>query len=158
MDGKIEARLARMGVTLPAPAAPAANYVPAIASGGVLYVSGQLPMGAQGLTCRGRLGADVFLDQGRDAARLCAVNILAQARSALGGDLERIRQVLRITAFVASTPEFTDQHLVANGASDLLAEALGERGRHARAAVGVAALPLGAAVEIDALIAISDSA
>ena len=156
MPETIEARLSRMGVTLPSPATPAANYVPAMVSAGVLYVSGQLPTGPQGISCRGRLGAEVALDDARDAARLCAVNILAQARSALAGDLERIRQVLRITAFVASTPEFFDQHLVANGASDFLAEALGERGRHARAAVGVAALPLGAAVEIDAIIAVAD--
>ena len=157
MDEMIEARLSRMGITLPSPAAPAANYVPAVEHGGLIYISGQLPMGPQGIACRGRLGADVTLDQAREAARLCAVNILAQARSALDGDLERIRQVLRITAFVASMPDFTDQHLVANGASDLLAEALGQRGRHARAAVGVAALPLGAAVEIDAIIAVVES-
>ncbi len=157
MAETIEARLTRMGITLPSPAAAAANYLPAMAHEGLLYVSGQLPMGAQGIACRGRLGADVTLDEARDAARLCAVNILAQARGALGGDLERIMQVLRITAFVASMPEFTDQHLVANGASDFLAEALGERGRHARAAVGVAALPLGAAVEVDAIIAVADS-
>ena len=93
------------------------------------------------------------LEEGRKAARLCAVNILAQAKAALDGDLERIRQILRITGFVASSPHFTDQHLVANGASDFLAEALGERGRHARAAVGVAALPLDAAVEVDAIVA-----
>jgi enamine deaminase RidA (YjgF/YER057c/UK114 family) len=94
------------------------------------------------------------LEEGRAAARLCAINILAQARPALDGDLERIRQVLRITVFVASSAQFTEQHLVANGASDLLVEALGDRGRHARAAIGVAALPLDAAVEVDAIIAV----
>lgn len=157
MDETIAARLSRLRVTLPAPATPAANYVPAIEHGGLLYISGQLPMGDQGLACRGRLGAEVSLEQARDAARLCALNILAQAGRALNGDLERIEQVLRITAFVASTPEFNEQHLVANGASDFLAEALGERGRHARAAVGVAVLPLGAAVEIDAIIAVQSA-
>jgi enamine deaminase RidA (YjgF/YER057c/UK114 family) len=158
MDDSIEARLARMGVTLPSPAAPAANYAPVMAGDRALYVSGQLPMGPQGLSCRGLVGAEVSLDQAREAARLCAVNILAQAKAALGGDLERLRQVLRITVFVASADGFTDQHLVANGASDFLAEALGERGRHARAAVGAAALPLGAAVEIDAIIAFAGPA
>ena len=136
-----------------AAAAPAANYLPYVRHDGLLYVSGQLPLAAQGLAFRGRLGESVTLEEGRKAARLCAVNILAQAKAALDGDLERIRQIVRITCFVASSPHFSDQHLVANGASDFLAEALGERGRHARAAVGVAALPLDAAVEIDAIVA-----
>ena len=153
MDETIEARLARLGVTLSPAAAPAANYLPYVRHDGLLYVSGQLPLAPQGIACRGRLGESVALEEGRKAARLCAVNILAQAKAALDGDLERIRQILRITCFVASSPHFTEQHLVANGASDFLAEALGERGRHARAAVGVAALPLDAAVEIDAIIA-----
>jgi enamine deaminase RidA (YjgF/YER057c/UK114 family) len=154
MDETIEARLARLGVELPAAAAPAANYVPSVQNGGILYISGQLPMTADGVSCRGRLGESVSVGEGRKAARLCAINVLAQAKAALEGDLERIRQFLRITGFVASANDFAEQHLVANGASDFLVEALGERGRHARAAVGVAALPLGAAVEIDAIIAV----
>ena len=153
MDDTIEARLARLGVTLSAAAAPAANYLPYVRHDGLLYVSGQLPLATQGLAFRGRLGESVTLEEGRKAARLCAVNILAQAKAALDGDLARIRQIVRITCFVASSPHFSDHHLVANGASDFLAEALGERGRHARAAVGVAALPLDAAVEIDAIVA-----
>lgn len=157
MDDSIEARLSRMGATLPAPAVAAANYAPVVAHDGLLYVSGQLPIGAQGVTCRGLVGAGVSLDEARGAARLCAINILAQAKQALEGDLERLRQVLRITVFVASTPDFAEQHLVANGASDFFAEALGDRGRHSRAAVGVTALPLGAAVEIDAIIAASET-
>jgi enamine deaminase RidA (YjgF/YER057c/UK114 family) len=148
-----EARLARLGVTLPTAAAPAANYLPVVNHNGILFLSGQLPMGGQGVAFRGKLGDNVSLEDGRKAARLCAINILAQAKAALGGDLERIERFLRITVFVASAPNFTEQHLVANGASDFLVEVLGERGRHARAAVGVAALPLEAAVEIDALIA-----
>jgi enamine deaminase RidA (YjgF/YER057c/UK114 family) len=155
MDETIEARLARLGVTLPSAAAPAANYLPFIRHEGVLYFSGQLPILAGGVAVRGRLGESVSLEDGRKAARLCAINILAQAKAALDGDLERIRQVLRITGFVASSPHFAEQHLVLNGASDFLVEALGERGRHARAAVGMAALPLDAAVEVDAIIAVA---
>lgn len=155
MPETIEAKLSRLGITLPVAAAPAANYVPAVIHNGILYVSGQLPLGPQGLACRGRLGENVSLDEGRKGARLCAINILAQAKAALGGDLERIVRILRIGVFVASTPQFTEQHLVANGASDLLVEVLGDRGRHARAAVGMAALPLEAAVEIDAFIAVT---
>lgn len=153
MGESIEERLKRLGVTLPAPAAAAANYVPAVHHNGMVFISGQLPLGPQGLSCRGRLGEEVSLEQGREAARLCAINVLAQAKAVLGGDLERIERVLRISVFVASAPQFVEQHLVANGASDLLVEVLGERGRHARAAVGMASLPLNAAVEVDAFIA-----
>jgi enamine deaminase RidA (YjgF/YER057c/UK114 family) len=155
MPETIEARLAAMGVALPVAAAPAANYLPFVRSGDIIYVSGQLPLTAQGIACRGKLGDGVSVEDGRKAARLCAINILAQARAALDGDLERIRRILRITGFVASHPSFTEQHLVVNGASDFLAEVLGERGRHARVAVGMAALPLDAAVEIDAIIAVA---
>jgi enamine deaminase RidA (YjgF/YER057c/UK114 family) len=155
MDETIEARLSGLGVTLPNAAAPAANYAPFMRVGGVIHISGQLCLGPQGVAWRGRLGETVSLEEGRKAARLCAINILAQAKAALEGDLERIQRFVRITVFVASAPDFTEQHLVANGASDLLVEVLGERGRHARAAVGVAALPLGAAVEVDAIIAAS---
>ena len=154
MDETIEARLARLGVELAPAAAPAANYLPFVRHESILYVSGQLPLTARGLAWRGHVGSAVTLEEARKAARLCAINILSQAKAALDGDLERIRQILRITCFVASSGNFTEQHLVANGASDFLAEALGERGRHARAAVGVAALPLDAAVEVDAIIAI----
>lgn len=154
MDETIEARLARLGVQLPSAAAPAANYLPFVLHDGMLFLSGQLPLAEHGADCLGKLGESVSLEDGRRAARLCAINIIAQAKAALG-DLEKIRQVVRITCFVASSPNFTEQHLVANGASDFLVEALGERGRHARAAVGIAALPLGAAVEIDAIIAVA---
>lgn len=155
MSETIEARLARLGVTLPAAAAPAANYRPFVLHDRVLYISGQLPLGSEGIACRGKLGHTVSVEDAFAAARLCAINILAQAKAALDGDLERIRQVLRITGFVASAPGFTEHHLVVNGASDFLAEALGERGRHARAAVGVAALPLDASVEIDAIMVVA---
>jgi enamine deaminase RidA (YjgF/YER057c/UK114 family) len=155
MDDTIEARLTRMGVTLPAAAAPAANYAPFMRIGGIIQISGQLCLGPQGIAWRGKLGETISVEEGRKAARLCAINILAQAKAALGGDLERIEKFVRITVFVASAPDFSEQHLVANGASDFLVEVLGERGRHARAAVGVAALPLGAAVEVDAMLAAS---
>jgi enamine deaminase RidA (YjgF/YER057c/UK114 family) len=155
MSETIDARLARLGILLPTPAAPAANYLPSVLQDGVLHVSGQLPIDAGRVAVAGRLGEDVSLEEGQRAARLCAVNILAQVKAALSGDLERVRRLVRITGFVASAPHFLEQHRVVNGASDLLAEVLGERGLHARAAVGVAALPLGAAVEVDALVAVA---
>jgi enamine deaminase RidA (YjgF/YER057c/UK114 family) len=151
----IEQRLSRLGVILPTAAPPAANYLPYILHGGVLYISGQLPLIEGAVSCRGKLGDSVNLEAGQAAARVCAINILAQAKAALDGDLERVSQILRITGYVASSPDFTDQHLVINGASNLLAEVLGPPGRHARAALGVAALPLDAAVEIDAIIAVA---
>lgn len=152
MSDTIRSRLESLSISLPEAAAPAANYVPYIRTGDLLYISGQLPLGADGLTHTGKLGSDLSVADGQAAARQCAINVLAQANAALGGDLERIVQIVRITGFVAGPAEFTEHHLVVNGASDLLAEALGERGRHSRAAVGVAALPLNASVEVDAII------
>ncbi len=153
MAGQIETRLAALGVTLPDAPAPAANYVPTLISQGLLYVSGQLPNGPDGLV-KGRLGDGTDVETGQQAAKLCAINILAQAKAALG-DLDRIARVVRLTAFVASAPDFYDQPKVVNGASDFFVEVLGDKGRHARSAVGVAALPLGVAVEIDAVIEIA---
>lgn len=153
MSNSIEKRLQELGVTLPAAAAPAANYVPYMKSGNLLLTSGQLPLSGGKLVVTGLLGRDTDVAGGKQAARACAINILAQAKAALG-DLEQIVRVVKITVFVASDASFTDQHLVANGASDFLVEVLGERGRHARAAVGVASLPLNAAVEIEAIIEI----
>jgi len=151
MASEIKARLAAMGIALPVAAAPAANYLPYSRSGGHLFTAGQLPLRDGNLTAKGRLGAEVSLEAGQQAAKWCAVNILAQAQAALGS-LEAIRRIVKITVYVASGPDFTDQHLVANGASDLLAEVLGENGRHARSAVGVPRLPLDAPVEIEAII------
>jgi len=153
MGSTIEDRLKALDLSLPAAAAPAANYLPFARQGDLIFISGQLCIGPQGLTIKGKLGDNVALAEGQEAARLCALNILAQAKAALDGDLERIGQIIRITGFVACAPGFTDQHLVINGASDLLVDVLGERGRHSRAAVGMACLPLDAAVEIDAVIA-----
>lgn len=149
MSDTIQKRLDALGVTLPAAAAPAANYVPYAQSGKLLMTAGQLPLEA-GKLMTGLLGRDLDTDAGKQAAKLCAINILAQIQAATG-DLEQIARIVKITVFVASAPDFTEQHLVANGASDFLAEALGERGKHARSAVGVAVLPLNAAVEIEAI-------
>ncbi|KQU89957.1 hypothetical protein ASD99_16255 [Mesorhizobium sp. Root695] len=150
MSETIEKRLSDLGVALPVAAAPAANYVPYCRTGNLLFTAGQLPLKEGKLQASGLLGRDVDTAGGRDAAKYCAINILAQAKAALG-DLEKIRRLVKITVFVASTPEFVEQHLVANGASDFLVAALGERGKHARSAVGTACLPLNAAVEIEAV-------
>lgn len=151
MGETIEKRLSDLGVTLPAAAAPAANYVPFMASGNLVFTAGQLPLKDGKLIATGLLGRDVDVAGGKEAAKQCAVNILAQAKAALG-DLEKIKRIVKISVFVASSSDFTEQHLVANGASDFLVAAIGERGKHARSAVGVASLPLNAAVEIEAII------
>jgi enamine deaminase RidA (YjgF/YER057c/UK114 family) len=145
-----EQRLADLGLGLPTPAAPAANYVPWRRAGGQILVAGQLPMEGGQVAVTGRLGDDVTLEDGLRAARLCALNILAQVKAACDGVLPDGLGCLRLGGFVACTPAFTDHPKVINGASDLIVTVLGERGRHARFAVGVASLPLGAAVEIDA--------
>lgn len=150
----IESRLEELGIVLPVAAAPAANYVSYVLTGNLLHLSGQLPMENGKLAVTGLVGRDVDVPGARRAAELCAINLLAQAQAAIG-DLTRIKRVVKIQGFVASTPEFTEQHLVINGASDLLVAVLGDAGRHARAAVGMAALPLNAAVEIDAIMEIA---
>jgi enamine deaminase RidA (YjgF/YER057c/UK114 family) len=155
MSDQIAARLSEMGITLPEAAAPAANYVPYVIIGNLLTISGQLPLESGKVAVTGHLGKNVDVATGQRAAELCAINILAQAKAALGGDLGRIRRVIKLNGFVASVPEFVEQHLVINGASNLIAGVLGEAGKHARAAVGMAALPLNAAVEIDAIMEIA---
>ena len=155
MSDGIEARLSELGIVLPQAAAPAANYVAYVISGNHLYLSGQLPIEGGKVAVTGRLGHDVDVATGQRAAELCAINILAQAKAALGGDLGRIKRVVKLNGFVASAADFTEQHLVINGASNLLANVLGEAGKHARAAVGMAALPLNAAVEVDAVMEIA---
>lgn len=154
MAGKTEAHLAELGITLPDAQAPAANYVPFVISGNQLFVSGQVPKDEDGLKHVGRLGDTISIEEGKAAARLCALNLIAQAKAAVG-DLDRVTRVVRLTGFVNSAPEFGDQPQVINGASDLMVEVFGERGRHARAAVGVAALPFGVAVEVDAVFEIA---
>ncbi|PTE11978.1 RidA family protein [Mesorhizobium helmanticense] len=150
MSETIEKRLNDLGVTLPVAAAPAANYVPYCRSGNLLFTAGQLPLREGKLQASGLLGREVDTASGKEAAKYCAINVLAQAKAALG-DLDKIHRLVKITVFVASVPDFVEQHLVANGASDFLVAVLGDRGKHARSAVGTASLPLNAAVEIEAI-------
>jgi enamine deaminase RidA (YjgF/YER057c/UK114 family) len=152
IDAEIDAKLAEMGLVLPEPAAPVAAYVPVVVAGGLAHVSGQLPF-IDGVLVQGRLGDDVNTGEGYEAAQACGLMILAQLRAALGS-LGRVERVVKLGAFVCSTAEFTDQPKVANGASELMAAVFGDNGRHARSAVGVPALPLGAAVEVDAIVAV----
>ncbi len=146
----IETRLADLSVTLPDAPAPAANYVPFVTVGNLVHVSGQISQDAGGLV-KGRLGADLDIAAGAAAARLCAISLLAQVRNACGGDFSRIVRAVKLTGFVNSTPDFTDQPKVINGASDFLVAVLGDAGRHARSAVSAASLPLGVAVEIEGI-------
>lgn len=147
-------RLAALGIALPAPAAPVAAYVPAVEIGGLLHISGQLPFRPDGSFVTGRLGEDVDLAGGQEAAKLCAIMLVAQIGAALGGDFARVERIVKLGVFVNSTPDFTDQPQVANGASELMEAAFGAIGKHARSAVGVAVLPRGAAVEVDAIVAV----
>lgn len=150
MTSMIEARLEDLGIALPEAAAPAANYVPFALTGNQLFVSGQLPMSNGKVQVTGKLGEELGIEDGKSAAKLCAVNLLAQAKAATG-DLDKVVRLVKIVGFVNSTGGFTDQPQVINGASDFLVEAMGELGRHARSAVSAASLPFGAAVEIDAI-------
>ena len=147
----IDQRLAELGITLPAAAAPVASYVPAVEAGGLLHISGQISFAEDGSLILGRLGDDLELDDGIAAARRCGVMLLAQMKAALGS-LDRVGRVVKLGVFVNSAPGFTNQPKVANGASELMQQVFGEAGRHARSAVGVAVLPLGVAVEIDAIV------
>ncbi|MGC3940027.1 RidA family protein [Roseobacter sp. EG26] len=146
----IASRLAELGVVLPDAPAPAANYVPFVKSGSTLYVSGQISSDANGLVT-GKLGADMEVADGAAAARLCAISLLAQVKAACDGDIERLSRVVKLTGFVNSTADFTEQPKVINGASDFLVEALGPAGRHSRSAVSAASLPMGVAVEIEGI-------
>lgn len=149
MTDTIDARLSELGLSLPDAPAPAANYVPYIQTGNQLYVSGQISAGPDGFIT-GKLGADMDVEAGAKAAQRCALALLAQARKAAGGDLGRVR-VVKLVGFVNSTPDFTDQPKVINGASDLMVAVLGDKGRHARSAVSAASLPFGVAVEIEGI-------
>ncbi|QDL92322.1 RidA family protein [Paroceanicella profunda] len=149
-----EARLAELGITLPDAPAPAANYVPYVVTGSTVYISGQISRDDTGLIT-GTLGQDVDVDGGKAAARACAIALIAQLRAACGGDLSRLVQVVKLTGFVNAAPDFTDHPAVINGASDLMVEVFGDRGRHARAAVGCVSLPLGVAVEVEGVFRIT---
>lgn len=150
----IESRLAEMGVTLPDAPAPAANYVPFVISGNLVHVSGQISQNAAGLI-KGKLGADLDVAAGAEAAKCCAISLLAQVKKACGGDLSRLKRVVKLGGFVNSTSDFTDQPKVINGASDFMVAVLGDAGRHARAAVSAVSLPLGVAVEIEGIFEIN---
>lgn len=150
MTSAIETRLASLGVTLPDAPAPAANYVPFVQSGDLVFVSGQISNGPDGLI-KGKLGDGMDVTAGAAAAKACAISLLAQLKAACGGDIDRLVRVVKLTGFVNSTLDFTEQPKVINGASDFLVEALGDMGRHSRSAVSAASLPLGVAVEIEAI-------
>ncbi len=154
MSQAIETRLSELGLSLPDAPAPAANYVPYVQVGQTLYVSGQIAM-KDGAMITGKLGAELSIEEGADAARLCALSLLAQVRAACDGDLGRLKRVVKLTGFVNSTPEFGEQPKVINGASDVLVEILGDAGRHARSAVSAGALPFNVAVEIEGIFEIA---
>ena len=149
----IDQRLTELGIALPQPAAPVAAYVPTVQHGGLLHISGQISFAEDGSLIKGRLGEDTDLEAGQEAARRCGVMLLAQMKAALGS-LDRVERVVKLGAFVNSTGAFIDQPKVANGASELMVAVFGEAGKHARSAVGVPVLPLGAAVEVDAVVAV----
>lgn len=151
----IDARLKELGIELPQPTAPVANYVPYVISGNLVSVSGQIPLDANGPCFVGKVGADFTTEEGRDAARLCAIGIIAQLKAACGGDLGRVTRIVRLGGFVNCIDGFGQHPEVINGASDLMVDVFGDVGRHSRAAVGVGSLPRGVAVEVDALVEIS---
>jgi enamine deaminase RidA (YjgF/YER057c/UK114 family) len=152
---KVEAKLSELGVVLPTPPNPVANYVPFVRTGALLFISGQICLGADGkLTAKGKLGENVSIEDGQMAARACAVNLLAQLKVALG-DLDKVVRVVRLGGFINSAPTFVEGPKVMNGASDLMVEVFGDKGRHARTTVGVAALPVDAAVEVEGLFEVS---
>jgi enamine deaminase RidA (YjgF/YER057c/UK114 family) len=155
MPPSIDARLSELGITLPEVAAPAANYVPFVNVNGIVYISGQVSRDDAGRVIVGKLGADTEPHAGALAARTCAVALIAVLKSACGGDLGRVKRVVKLTGFVNSAPDFTDQPKVVNGCSDLMVEVFGEAGRHARSAIGVAGLPLGCAVEVEGVFEIA---
>ena len=151
MASNIEQRLTELGITLPAPGAPAGNYIPCVVVGELAFLSGQVAREAGKMKYVGKVGRELAIDDGRAAARLCATNLLAQLKAACGGDLDRVERCVRLSGFVNSAPDFLEHPKVINGASDLMVEVFGERGQHARTAVGVAALPLDSAVEVEAI-------
>lgn len=154
MAGRIDVRLKELGVELPQPGIPVANYVPFVRCGDLLFIAGQIPRWGDERRFVGKVGREIGVEDGRMAARLCMLNVVAQLRLALDGDLDRVLQCVRVGGFVNSTPEFTDQPRVLDGASDFLVEVFGDAGRHARTAVSVCALPLNVAVEVDAVFSV----
>lgn len=152
---KIESRLKELGIQLPTPPAPVASYVPYVVTGNLVFISGQVTVSAEGLKYIGKVGAEISLEDGKEAAKLCAVNLLAQLKAACGGDLERVRRCVKLGVFVNATADFTQHPEVGNGASDLIVAVLGDAGKHARAATGAGSLPRGVAVEVDGVFEIA---
>jgi len=155
MTGHIEARLKDLGIALPAPPAPVASYVPTVKTGNLVFVSGQIPAGPDGLKYVGIVGQDISVDDGKAAARLCAVNLLAQVKAACDGDLDRVTRCVKLSVFVNAVPGFTQHPEIANGASDLMVQVFDDAGKHARAAVGAGSLPRNVAVEVEAVFEIA---
>ena len=155
MAGQIEMKLAELGITLPQPMAPVANYVPYVQTGNLVVVSGQVPAVDGKIAITGKLGYGVSTERGKEAARLCFINVLVHLKAACNGDLDRVRRVVRLGGFIACAPEFTDQAQVMNGASDLAVAVFGDNGRHARTTIGVSSLPIDAAVEVEGMFEIA---
>ena len=151
MTGKVESRLKDLGIQLPTPPAPVASYVPYVVSGNLVFISGQVTVAADGLKYVGTVGKEISVEDGKAAARLCAVNLIAQVKAAAGGDLDRVKRCVKVTVFVNAVPGFTQHPEVANGASDLFVEVFGDAGKHARAAVGAGSLPRNVATEVEAV-------
>jgi enamine deaminase RidA (YjgF/YER057c/UK114 family) len=152
---KIDARLAELDIRLPTPPAPVASYVPFVRSGNLLFISGQVTLAPDGLKYTGTVGRELSLEDGKAAARLCAINAIAQLRAACGGDLDRVKRIVKLTVFVNAVPGFVQHPEVANGASDLLVEVFGDAGKHARSAVGAGSLPRNVATEVEAIVEIA---
>jgi len=155
MSGRIATKLRELGIELPSPSAPQGAYVPAVRAGALLFISGQITAGPGGLEYLGKVGREINLDEAKRAARLAAINVIAQAAQALDGDLDRVLRVVKVTGFVNAVPEFTQHPEVINGASELFAQVFGEAGRHARAAVGASSLPRNVAVEVEAILEVA---
>ena len=154
MAGQVDARLAELGIEVPEAAAPVANYVGYVQTGNLVFISGQVPIKDGKFQYQGKLGENMSVEDAQAAAKLCAINIIAQAKAACGGDLDRVKRVVKLTGFVNSTLDFTDQPKVVNGASDFMVEVFADKGRHSRAAVSAASLPAGVAVEVEAVVEI----
>jgi enamine deaminase RidA (YjgF/YER057c/UK114 family) len=150
MSSEIDQRLAKLGIVLPTPGAPQASYVPTVRTGNLVFVSGQVPTTPEGVKFVGKVGREFSVEEGQQAARICAINVLANLKVALG-DLAKVNRIVKLVGFVNATPDFTEAHKVINGGSDLLIEVLGDKGRHARSAIGMGTLPLGVAVEIEVI-------
>ncbi len=155
MSNRIETKLDDLGIHLEAPSAPAANYVPFVVTGNLVFISGQIPVSAGVVKYEGQVGSSVSVEQAQEAARLCVINILTHLKQACDGDLDRVRRCIKLGGFVCCGPDFNQQHIVMNGASDLIVEVLGEAGRHTRFAVGASSLPFGVSVEVDAIFEIA---